>query len=363
LAVSGEGRVVLHSDKEFSNIRRVLVIRNDKLGDFVLALPSFALIKQTLPQTEVLALVPEYTREIAEACPWIDRVLIDPQEGGPVRLARLLRSARPDAVITLFSTMRAGVAALAAGIPYRLAPATKLAQVWYNRRLVQRRSRSEKPEFEYNLDLVRRFLSDVGSPAQALIPRRPYLSVDELRLAQSREAFCRAHGIGEGQRLVFVHPGSGGSASNLSLEQYAELIRSLHSEGGEHVVVITSGPGERALAERLSTRIRDVRHVHHPSAGGLGKFVETIGFCDVFISGSTGPLHIAGALDRCTVGFYPRRRSSTARRWQTLSSEGRRLAFSPPEGAEETDMGAVDVRTAAALISERFLAAANAARA
>ena len=39
-----------------------------------------------------------------------------------------------------------------AHIPHRLAPATKLAQVLYNHRLVQRRSRSQKPEYEYNLD-------------------------------------------------------------------------------------------------------------------------------------------------------------------------------------------------------------------
>ncbi|MCK5667388.1 MAG: hypothetical protein KAI17_28065, partial [Thiotrichaceae bacterium] len=50
---------------------------------------------------------------------------------------------------------------------------------------------------------------------------------------------------------------------------------------------------------------------------------------DLFISGSTGPLHIAGALNIPTVAFYSARRSATALRWQTLNQGNRRLAFMP----------------------------------
>jgi ADP-heptose:LPS heptosyltransferase len=86
-------------------------------------------------------------------------------------------------------------------------------------------------------------------------------------------------------------------------------------------------------------------------------FARCLQYADVFISGSTGPLHIAGALDCRTAAFYPRRRSASALRWQTTNSPDRRLAFSPPDSAEEGDMGAIDVDTAADEIATRFLAA------
>jgi ADP-heptose:LPS heptosyltransferase len=73
------------------------------------------------------------------------------------------------------------------------------------------------------------------------------------------------------------------------------------------------------------------------------------------VSGSTGPLHLAAALDRPTAAFYPRRRSSTALRWQTVNGEGKRLAFMPPEGAEEGDMGSIDVAQAAVRIAKELL--------
>jgi hypothetical protein len=57
----------------------ILVIRNDKLGDFMLAWPAFSLIKQQYPDARITALVPAYTQPMAELCPWIDDVIIDDQ--------------------------------------------------------------------------------------------------------------------------------------------------------------------------------------------------------------------------------------------------------------------------------------------
>ena len=334
---------------------KVLIVRNDKLGDFMLAYPSFALLKGSFPEAEVYALVPEYTREMAEACAWIHGVIIDPgpgtAAGSAVRLSQVLRQERFDAVIALYSTTRVGLAAVLARIPYRLAPATKVAQIFFNRRLKQRRSRSEKPEFEYNLDLVRRFLKDheieLGST-----PPTPYLQLPTDETAALEEAFRLEHGIGRATKLVFVHPGSGGSSRNLSLEQYAELAAGLRSEAG-HVVVITAGPGEVERTQRLSSMLDETPHAVYVSEQGLKRFAQHIQFADLFIGGSTGTLHVAGALDRPTAAFYSGRQSATALRWQTLNSPERRLAFSAPGEAE--DMSQIDVEAAAREISERFL--------
>ena len=60
--------------------KKILVIRNDKLGDFMLAWPAFSLLKKQYPDAEITALVPEYTAPLAEQCEWIDKVLIDKKE-------------------------------------------------------------------------------------------------------------------------------------------------------------------------------------------------------------------------------------------------------------------------------------------
>lgn len=333
----------------------ILVARNDKLGDFLLAWPALALLRASLPEARLLALVPEYTRELAERCPSLSGVVLDPgPERGVGALARALEAARAEALVTLFSTTRLGFAAWRAGIPYRLAPATKLAQVFYNDRLRQRRSRSEKPEWAYNTDLARRLVEWLGRGV--VEPAPPYLTIAPERATAAAEDLRARHGLDGARRLVFLHPGSGGSATNLSVAAYSRLAAELRSDRG-HVVVITAGPGELEGARALSERLGEVPHVIHDSSAGLWAFAELVSVADVFIAGSTGTLHLAGALDVPTAAFYPRRRSSTPLRWQTLNRPERRLAWCPEAGHGESELESIDVRAAAAEISRSFLGA------
>lgn len=339
--------------------QKILVVRNDKLGDFMLSWPALATLKQALPGAAIHALVSGYTAEIAALCPSVDRVITDPGSGAgsgaQLGLIRALRGERYSAAITLFSTARIGAALALSGIPCRVAPATKVAQLFYNKRLTQRRSQSAQPEYVYNRDLVLHYLRGIGREP-ATLPAPPYLSFAPELLSRTRQQFCATHGIDDHTRLVFVHPGSGGSANNLGLEQYAALARALRSAQG-HCIVISAGPGEIDSARHVGSLLAGVAHVVYHSTAGLPSFSRHIALADLFISGSTGPLHIAGALDRPTAAFYTRRRSATALRWQTINRDANRLAFAPPDNAAAEDMAAIDVAAAAATISARFLLA------
>ena len=59
----------------------------------------------------------------------------------------------------------------------------------------------------------------------------------------------------------------------------------------------------------------------------LTQMFSNINQCDLFIAGSTGPLHVAGSLNKKTVAFYPSKKSSTSLRWTTINDESNRLAY------------------------------------
>ncbi|NIV40679.1 MAG: lipopolysaccharide heptosyltransferase family protein, partial [Anaerolineae bacterium] len=48
-------------------------------------------------------------------------------------------------------------------------------------------------------------------------------------VALLKDAFCHEYGLPAEALLVFIHPGSGGSANNLSPQQYAQLANRLTS--------------------------------------------------------------------------------------------------------------------------------------
>ncbi|MGL4349273.1 MAG: glycosyltransferase family 9 protein [Plesiomonas shigelloides] len=332
-------------------MKRILVVRNDKIGDFMLAWPSFAMLKASHPDAQIIALVPHYTAPLAALCPWIDQVMIDPGQHADSSqqavLQQAIRTAQCDAAICLYSTSRIAWMLWRAGIPYRLAPATKWAQIFFNHRVRQRRSRSEKPEYAYNLDIIRYFLR--SQQREIIEPSAPYLRLSSAEVSKQREQLIQHFGLNPALKWGFIHAGSGGSARNLSLQQYADFAFEVQNA---HKIqwILTAGPTERDIADELEQLIMreggDV--VLLDSDADLQQFVHILACADLFVAGSTGPLHIAGALDVPTVGFFPSRRSATPLRWQTLNTGGRHLAFSPPEGeASQDNMQLIDTRNAA----------------
>lgn len=333
---------------------KILLIRNDKLGDFVLALPCFHWLKNSLPDAQVDALIPRYTQPIGELCSAVHQVIVDP---GPqasllqqVALIKRLRAEKYAVAISLFSTTRIGIILSLASIPYRLAPATKIAQLFYSQRLLQKRSLSVRSEYQYNLDLIEFFLRSQSLTVAAL-PKPPYLVFPQQLTQQITEQFKQTHQIPTEHALVFIHPGNGGSGQNLSIKQYQTLANQLRSTQG-HTLVITSGPGEESLGQKVLAGITDAPAVQYISNQGLEKFTEFLSCATVFISSSTGTLHLAAALNRANVGFYASETAASALRWQTVSDEHKRLAISTQPGHHVQDIDCVD---AAKQISQRFL--------
>ena len=324
---------------------RILIIRNDKLGDFMLAWPAFAQVKHAYPDSTVIALVPEYTRPMAELCPWIDSVTCDIPRNNPlldgIKLAGLIRRQSPDVSISLFSEFRTAIALWLARVPVRIAPASKLAQIFYNVRIRQRRSESLKPEYEYNLDLAQQFIKLSGGKADRTA-RPPYLKINATDTGKIKENYLGEHSLEQDTKLLIIHPGTGGSAINLSLEQYANLANSIAARTACHFI-ITAGPGEHEIANNLENLMDGLSRAVYTSRDGLVEFSKFITISDLFISGSTGPLHIAGATNTPTLAFYPYKRSATALRWQTLNSNDKRLSYS----GDENGMQTIDIQRAA----------------
>lgn len=328
-------------------MENILVIRNDKLGDFMQAWPAFAMLKASNPSLKLTALVPSYTAPLAEVCPYLDDVIVDSKKGDKADFKRLVNEVKEkkfDGMISFFSNTHNAKLAWQSGIKYRLAPATKLVQFLYNHRLTQRRSRSEKSEAEYNQDLVRAFLKKQGMPIVA--PTPPYLTFEKSAVENQRVFLQESLGLAADKKWVFVHSGSGGSATNLSLAQYADLIKGLLAEFDCNVV-LTAGPGESEKAHELAQLVHDPRVVIYDKNKGLVDFAHSLACADLFIAGSTGPLHLSSAFNVPTIGFYPNSRSSQPRRWKPINDKDKHLAFCPPAGKEtQMNLGLISIPNA-----------------
>jgi ADP-heptose:LPS heptosyltransferase len=321
-------------------IKKVLIVRNDKIGDLILIIPAVYALYKTIPQLKVSLLVSGYAKDITNFIPNINKVIID--DGDIDKLTDAIKKCNFDAVISLFSSFRVARVLKLARIPIRIAPATKMWQFYYNHRVPQRRSLSLKPEFIYNRELISYFCS-VFFKKDLLQTYPPYIKIAKKDKQKTMSVFYKKYPDLKNQKVILIHPGSGGSAQNLKLEQYAILIKELSKNNYRPLISAGVSLIENENANILQNMTKKYKtQTYQNKNANLYDFVCFLSVVDVFIAGSTGPLHIAAALNKKTIGFYPNRLSATSLRWQTINENKNRLSFSPPQNCD--DMTKIDIK-------------------
>lgn len=296
----------------------ILVVRNDKLGDFITALPTLYVLKHHNPSNRIIALVAPLNRKLAESCDFIDDVIVD--EGGDIlELAFLIKKAEIDASVTLFSNTRVALAQWVAGVPIRIAPATKIAQIFYNRRIKQRRSEVKMAEFEYNLELAKALFGDLKTDFP-----KPLLHFDDT----AYHAFCDTYGVTK--PVIAFHPGFGGSSdANWTLGEYLELVR-IAEQNPDVDTVMTFGPDEEKLYDEAKAMLGESRVILYRSQGSIVDFAALLSRFKLFVSTSTGTYHLASASGCETFTFFADTLFASAARWKSIGEGTKQHHFMIP---------------------------------
>jgi ADP-heptose:LPS heptosyltransferase len=276
----------------------------------MLSLPMLPLIKKKFPAASITVMVQSYTRELLDGNSCVDDILLyeAPKNAASfIRTARVLRNKKFDAVILPYPRFRLALLAFAAGIPVRIATGYRWYSFLFTTKIFEHRKDAKRHELEYNLSL----LSVLGIDASKDVPQFELPSTQEAE--DKVTAFLAAHGIGPGDRFVVLHPGSGGSARDWSADNFSALGERLHTELNMHVVV-TGGKNETALVHRVAL---GMKAMSAECAGvlSLTELAALVRRAKVFVSNSTGPLHIAAAAGTPVVGFYPPILQCSPMRW------------------------------------------------
>jgi heptosyltransferase-2 len=289
---------------------RVGIVRPDGIGDQILCLPAATALRRLMPKAHITFVSSEYAAPLFEHHPDLDAVL-------PLRRYDRLSEyvgffrGRFDAVVFMRPFRMPMTAAWLARVPVRVATANRWHSVLANRWVIQHRSDFSRHERDYNVEMLKGLGLDPTPYAQ----ERPrlYLTGAERDAAATR--------LGALPRpVVTVHPG-GYTARPWA--HYRELAQRLAAAGCGVVVTGSESEGREFRRSGMpeSAALLDL-------AGQLGprELAAIIGASDVVVCSSTGPAHIAAALDVPTVTIYDPRRMSSPIRWGPL---GRGVVLTP----------------------------------
>ena len=300
------------------DIKKIIISRTDKIGDLVLSIPSFFMVKKMYPHAEIIVLVRKYNYEIVKNLPYIDRVVkIDDYRR--VELIEKIKYFKADIFIALYNDEFVMQLAKASGARVKIGPLSKIKSFFvYNKGVLQKRSKSIKNEAEYNLDLVKKLNSKKFNDLFELNTEVFY----EEKHRKAVEIFMKEKKIKS--PILVINPFMGGSAKNISDEEYMELIKAILDKIKDIDIVITCHISEEERGQKIIDGVGESlgdRVYLYANGGDLLNLAAMIDRADIYFGGSTGPTHIAGSLKKSIVAIYPNKKTQAPLRWGVFGNK------------------------------------------
>jgi len=293
---------------------KILIVRNDGMGDFILTLPIISAIKSELPHARVYVLAARSLHSMAAFLPEIDGWVLDPgcllkrhRKGKSelqlnteyTNLLREISAYRFDLAVFCYAEKTSAQLIRAAGIPYRMGPLRRgffyLFNLWY----YIPRQKTTQAEFQLNLKILRALrLPNVYKFPRAELPE---LSMTKIK-----------------GKYIVMHPYKrSGTALVWPIENFQALAR--HYSGQKTRIAVI---GDREDAGILHSYFGSIPSTQIFTELNLVQTAGLIRGAAHFFGNSSGPLHLAALVGTPHTGFYPQNRIASPRRWRTLPAPG-----------------------------------------
>ena len=290
--------------------QKILIVRTDRIGDVVLSIPLAELVKQKYPDSKITYFIRHYTRALLDGNSFIDDVIIADEADGEILFKEGLEKIKPrkfDTCIVVNPTFKITLMMFFAGIKNRIGTGYRWYSVLFNSKVYEHRKYGDKHELEYNINL----LANLGIYVKDISKKiKFHLQIDG-DSSETINSILSQMGFKSGNKIIIVHPGSGGSSVDLPKEKLIELTRLLNSL--ENIsIIITGSKSESELCKEfeISNSVINLSGILN-----LSLLKALINKASVFISNSTGPMHIAAALGVHVIGFFPKILACSQKRW------------------------------------------------
>ncbi len=299
----------------------ILISRTDSIGDVVLTLPLAGLLKECIPSCRVVFLCAAYTRPVVEVCENVDEILdwSALQRLPEEEQIRQLRQQNIDIVLHVFP--RSAIARLAkkAGVKQRFGTMSRFYHWWTCNNLIPlSRKNSPLHEAELNIRLAQKLIGAAAPPLRD-VPR--YYGLTRL---PALPEYLRGEVLDATRFNLILHPKSQGSAPEWSEECYVELLRLLSTSlpsPSQFNIILTGTEAEGKQVPRLRQEVVNIGGKDLTGATNLTELLALIANADGLIAASTGPLHIAAALGKFTLGLFAPIRPMHPGRWKPIGTK------------------------------------------
>lgn len=308
----GAASDVSPSPERLDNVRRILVLRLDALGDFLMATPALRSLRRRFPGARIDMLVQPGVQMLASTYPGIDETiplrcqfLLE----GPRRLSgmaawlsalRRLRKRRYDLVVDFTSLFHSAAAARLTGAPVRVGHLRKVPLGYLETpdfgRFYTHGVRTD--ENAHHADRMNDLITILGGEKDD----QGWETVISPEMEREAGDILRREGIRPGETpLVIIHPGGKWPPRQWAASNFARVIDVLADQGIQ--TVVTAGPGEEAAVQTIRNNCRSAPLILWPPVSPRA-FLGLLKMADAFLGNDSGPMHMAAAAGTPTVAIF-----------------------------------------------------------
>lgn len=308
-----------------SDLRSVLVIRRDNIGDLVCTTPLFSALRRRFPAAWIGAMVNSYNAAVLERNPDLDEVVVYQKlkhlDAGESRLGALAHRAS-----SLWRLRRRRLDCVILATPDRVARTETLARL-----LAPGQILSSQQSAGHEVERVFAIAAPLGL-GEPIPPLK--VVADPALVAKAAAAF----GAGKAaRRKVALQISTRRPEQQWPLERFVELIERLHALGAASMLLWSPGaadhprhPGDDEKAAAIVTALAGRAPLVAYRAGPLPELVGALAACDAVITSDGGAMHLAAALGKPIVCFFGDMPPERWRPWgvphRVLRPESRRAA-------------------------------------
>jgi len=292
-------------------------VRTDRVGDVVVITPMVREIKKSFSDSFVATLTQPHTSEILKNNPYVDKILTDDlSKKSYWKIVKEIRNLKFDYGLLVLPTERAAYQMFFAGIKNRIGVGRKIYEVITLMKSVSRNKYIPlRNEADYCMDLARA----IGVKTDNFQPEI-FVTEEEMQWAAK---VLTEKGVDAESFKIIIHSGSKNSTPNWSEDKYFELITGILSKyhSKKFSILLTAYEMTNGFLERIRN-LNDNRIFNiSGSVKGLRDLIKIISLADLYISSSTGPLHLADALDIRCIGIHCHRAMCSAGLWGVLNGK------------------------------------------
>lgn len=281
---------------EKDKIRKILIVRPDMIGDVVLATPLIKACRDNFPDAHIAMVVSKLTKDLVMNNPYLNEVIVTKGIGikNLIRdrdTIKSIREKRFDLAFVLFSAFSCNLFVFLTGATHRIGYGDRGSKFLLTKSLSRD---AMQLDIVHNIDLNLNLLKAIGGEVES---KQLYVSVYEESEARASN-FFQEHGIGAGDMVVLIHPGSRKEYQRWPASSFSKLADRLIDELKVRIILL-SGPLDGEVVKSVVGQM----HNYPVVASGLSlrDVISLIKKCDLYIGHSTGTTHIADALGKTAI--------------------------------------------------------------